>query len=237
MVKELLMLGSSSNFKGNVNINADELYIRANKIKFYTQSLTNCAVFSSPSVIKYNYGLNTSWEINIPYQLNMSIVKVKEIQMFGDEEREVDCPYSLKITNNILNLAQSNKQINIPYGMNMGLSSTEFSVYDDDETKNITFPKGLRMVIDGNNLRVWKPGTVINSNLNDYIQINYGFRALAGTSFLVFHKPGDTIDSGNASPNQIKMPFDLSFKSDDTHLTILKPGDSTKGVKLAWQTL
>jgi hypothetical protein len=129
------------------------------------------------------------------------------------------------------------KYINIPYGLNMGLSSTEFSVYDDDETKNITFPKGLRMVINGNYLQAWKPGTVVGADLKNQIQINYGFRTMAGSSALLFHKPGDIVDSGHNTPNQIKMPWGISFKSDDTYLTIYKPGDSTKGVKLEWQTL
>jgi hypothetical protein len=127
--------------------------------------------------------------------------------------------------------------INIPYGLNMGLSSTEFSVYDDDETKNITFPKGLLVVTGCNYLRAWKPGTVINTNLKDQIQIDYGFRVNAANTVLLFHKPGDTIDVNNNSPNQIEIQFSLTFAYNNTNLIILKPGDSTKGVKLEWQTL
>jgi hypothetical protein len=172
------------------------------------------------------------------YGLRMTLTRQKETytNLDGDEV-ENEYTDTLVMTNYNTKHDNSNNKITIPYGLNMGLSSTEFSVYDNDETKNITFPKGLRMVTDGNNLRVYKSDTVIHTNLKDQIQINYGFRVLAGASFLVSHKPGDTIDSGNASPNQIKMPFVLSFKSDDTYLTILKPGDSTKGVKLTRQTL
>jgi hypothetical protein len=112
---ESLILGSNVNFKRTVKINTNEFNIYVNKIKFYTRSLTNCAVFScSPSEIKYTYGLNSSLKINIPYQLDMSIITVKEIHIVKDEEREVDCPYALKITSNRLNLAKSNKPISLP---------------------------------------------------------------------------------------------------------------------------
>jgi hypothetical protein len=130
------------------------------------------------------------------------------------------------------------KEINIPYGLNMGLCSTEFSMYDDDETKNITFPRGLRMVTEGSYLRVWKPGTAVGTDTSkDQIQINYNFRTLAALNCLVFYKPNDTIGSDNNSPNMIKMPWSLTLKTDNTHLTIYEPGDSTEGVKLEWQTL
>jgi hypothetical protein len=63
-------------------------------------------VFSSSlSGIKFNYNSNPSLEINITYLLNMSIITVKEIQIFGVEEREVNYPYALKITSNTLNAA------------------------------------------------------------------------------------------------------------------------------------
>jgi hypothetical protein len=172
------------------------------------------------------------------YGLRMSLTRQKETYTNLDED-EVENEYTsaLVITNANTKIDNSNKEINIPYGLNMGLSSTEFSVYDDDETKNITFPKGLRMVTDGNYLRAWKPGTVINTNLTNQIQINYGFRVQAGSTVLVFHKPGDTIDTNGNSPHQIQMPFGLMFGYNNTHLTIYKPGDSTKGVNLEWQTL
>jgi hypothetical protein len=93
------------------------------------------------------------------------------------------------------------------------------------------------MVTEGYFLQAWKPGTVVGSDLKDQIQINYGFCTLAENSVILFHKSGDIIDAGNNTPNQIKIPCGLSFKTDDTYLTILKPGDSTKGVKLALQTL
>jgi hypothetical protein len=144
---------------------------------------------------------------------------------------------NLEISNSGSNIPTASEKITIPYGLNMGLSSTEFSVYDDDETKNITFPKGLRVVTDGNYLRAWKPGTVVGADLKDQIQINYGFRVHAANPCLIFHKPGDTIYVNLNSSNQIQMPWGLVFTSDDTYLTIYKPGDLTKGVKLAWQTL
>jgi hypothetical protein len=73
--------------------------------------------------------------------------------------------------------------------------------------------------------------------LKDQIQINYGFRVHAANTCLLFHKPGDTIDVSYNSPNEIQMPWGLGFTTDDTYLTIYKPGDPTKGVKLEWQTL
>jgi hypothetical protein len=84
---------------------------------------------------------------------------------------------------------------------------------------------------------ILKPGTVVGADLKDQIQVNYGFRALAANAVILFHNPGDIIDSGNNTPNQIQIPWGLKFKTDDMHLTILKPCDSTKGVKLEWQTL
>jgi hypothetical protein len=107
-------------------------------------------------------------------------------------------------------------------------------VYDDDETKNITFPKGLPIVTEGFYLWAWKPGTVVGADLKDQIQVNYGFRALAANAVILFHKPGDIIDSGNNTPNQIKIPWGLSFGYDSTNLIIYKPGDSTQCVKLPW---
>jgi hypothetical protein len=123
---------------------------------------------------------------------------------------------NLEITKSGSDTPTYSEKITIPYGLNMSLSSTEFSVYDDDKTKNITFPKGLRMVIDGNNLRVWKPDIIINSDLTKQIQINYGFRTMAGSSFLLFHKPGDTINSGNSSPNMIKIPWGINLTNYNT---------------------
>jgi hypothetical protein len=157
----------------------------------------------------------------------------------NDEGDEVENEYidTFVITSTNTKHDTSNNKITIPYGLNMGLSSTEFSVYDDDETKNITFSKGFRMVTESYYLRAWKPGTVVGADLKDQIQINWGFRTLAANAVILFHKPGDTIDAGNNTPNQIQIPWGLKFKTDDTHLTILKPGDSTKGVKLEWQTL
>jgi hypothetical protein len=233
---ESLMLGSSSNFIGNVKINANELNIYINKIKFYIGSLSNFVLFStSLSGIKYTYNSNPSWEINIPYNLNCFIET--KLEYDSETQSNVNVPdyFNISTLNPIANALP--KEIIIPYGLNMGLSSTEFSVYDDDETKNITFPKGLRMVTDGNYLRAWKPGTVVGADLKDQIQINYGFRVHAVNPCLLFHKPGDTIDTNLNSPNEIQMPWGFGFTSDDTYLTIYKPGDPTKGIKLAWQTL
>jgi hypothetical protein len=158
--------------------------------------------------------------------------------------KEIKISYGMQFeaTDDYLNIYARNtsgifRTINIPYGLNMGLSSTELSVYDDDEKKNIPFPKGLRMVTDGSNLRVWKPNTIINTNLKNQIQINYRFPTIAGSTVLLFHKPGDTIDANNNSLNQIQMPWGIMFGYNSTYLTIYKPGDSTKGVKLESQTL
>jgi hypothetical protein len=189
-------------------------------------------LFSNSVTIKYYK------ELFIPYGLRMSLTRQTEIYT-SDEGDEVENEYTdtLVITNINTKHDNSNKEIIIPYGLNMGLSSTEFSVYDDDETKNITFPKDLRIVTEGFYLRAWKPGTIVGANLKDQIQINYGFRVHAANTVLLFHRPGDTIDISYNSPNQIQMPWGLTFTTDDTYLTIYKPGDSTKGVKLAWQTL
>jgi hypothetical protein len=177
-------------------------------------------------------------ELFIPYGLRMSLTRKTEIYT-NDEGDEVENEYTdtLVITNIKTKHDNSNKKITIPYGLDMDLSSTEFSVYDDDETKNITFPKDLRMVSKGYYLRAWKPGSVVGADLKDQIQINYGFRVHAANPCLLFHKPGDTIDTNLNSPNVIQMPWGLGFTSDDTYLTIYKPGDSTKGIKLVWQTL
>jgi hypothetical protein len=116
---ESLMLGSSSNFNGSVKINANELNIYAN--------LTNCAVFSSsPSGIKYTYNLNSSWEINIPYQLNMSIGDNGIIfHKHGDE-----------ITNDT-----SPNQLEIPFGMKFDYDENNLIIRQPgSSTKGVRIP-------------------------------------------------------------------------------------------------
>jgi hypothetical protein len=235
----------SSTNKGDVKIGGQNLTLYS-KNNFKFQFTSHPVEFvSSTSYLQFKSS-NYSKTASIQFGMTLDYTNAN-VYIAGSESG-----YPAVISNGIKLLTEANgdplkitstkysnsEEIIIPYGLNMGLSSTEFSVYDDDETKNITFPKGLRMVTDGSYLRVWKPGTVIGADPSkDQIQINYSFRTIAALNCLVFYKPGDTIDSSNNSPNMIKMPWGITVKTDDTYLTILKPGDSTKGVKLAWQTL
>jgi hypothetical protein len=114
-VNDSLILGSSSNFNGTVvKINADELNIYINKIKFYIGSLSNWTVFSSSlSGIKYSYNSNPSSEIIIPYGLRTSIDNNGIIfHKPGDE-----------ITN-----GTSPNQLEIPFDMKLDYDDTNFII-------------------------------------------------------------------------------------------------------------
>jgi hypothetical protein len=220
----------------------DSVKVGGNALSLYSKYNFN---FISPNysvaltlisnALKFTNSKNNIYTIRIHFGFNC-IINTK-IQYDSVADKLVNVPDYLFIYSRNPMTDAEDRTINVPYGLNMGLSSTEFSGYDDDETKNITFPKGLSVVTEGYYLRAWKPGIVVGADLKDQIQINYGFRTLAANSVILFHKPGDIIDSGNNTPNQIQIPWGLKFKTDETYLTIFKPGYSTKGVKLELQTL
>jgi hypothetical protein len=209
-----------------VGINANELNVYVNKIRFNTRSLTNCIVFSSSlSGIKYTYNLNSSSEIIVPYDLNMSIITVKEIHIVQEEEREVNCPYTLKFIGNTSNLAKSNKPIIIPYGFDLSYLSKTEEINAEGE---------------GQYSKEYFDSLVITNSLpkhnktNKQIIIPYGLRTSIGDNGIIFHKPGDGI-TDNTSPHQLEISFGVKFDYDENKFIIRKPGNPTQCVKIAWR--